>query len=102
MYVDLIFTLTKAIPIMSNVLPHITKLYEHGYDTLQRIPELQRVTIRVTVPFSKFNVDRPIIERVTITSKCYHMCYYIFFLSLAEFGDYLQHVTIYHTLPSNL
>ena len=30
MYVDILFPLTKAIPIMFERVTHITKLYEHG------------------------------------------------------------------------
>ena len=32
-------------------------------------------------------------EYITITSTRYHMCYYLFSLSLAWFGGYLQRFT---------
>ena len=67
MFVDILFPLTKAIPIM---FERVTELYKHGY---------------------------AIMQRVNITSTRYHTLYHTFSLSLAWFGaicNKLPHVTV--------
>ena len=78
MYVDILFLLTKAIPIIFEGVTNITKLCKYG---------------------------QAIIQRVTITSTRYHMRCSTFSLSLAWFGaicNRLLRVTVNFTKKCTL
>ena len=83
-YVDIVFPLTKIIPIMfERVTTHYQTLQTwmlHNATCYRNFDVLPHALAYI---FSQFNMG---MQRITITLTCYHMRYHTFSFSLAWFG----------------
>ena len=98
MYVDILFPLTNAIPIMfEHVTSHYQTLQTWISHNTTRYHNFNVLPHALPYIFSQFSLVWGYLQRVTITSTCYHTRYCTFSLNLAWFGaicNALPRVTI--------